>query len=687
MLVQNNNYHKLCYRLALLFVVSTLLTAGCTTIPNQSSTVSTQSSNGVPSRLSLYFNEFVYSEWTLDNIESELLRLKAEGKLREGILAQNLTETARVLLIAKYSSVSNAILTLSQEQPERALEFIQIALNLYPQNKTEVLVELWLDSQIEEEAIYATALELGLSLDDIFGATAGGKEYSLVPLINSVSITIYNRDKNESTNVQYRKISDEEWSDGLPLYWEPIQGAFSGSIVHLSADTEYEIKVVLADEALSTEVKRFTFTTKPNSPPINPELVYKISDIYTGGQLNLDQLGISGTEDGWAKIVGDGIVEIVAGPNDNYAINIGNAKYVMFENIVVKGGGLHGVYGNYAHHIWFDGCDISEWGRVPRYFKEGIGYEDEKSSHAINYDAGIALRRTGSVVVENCKIHSPNGRANHWGYGHPRGPSAMLILATHPNPEFAGQYIIRNNKFFGAPNNRYNDVIESRANGRVWGGFVRDSAIHDNYFAFANDDIVELDGGQSNVLFYNNEIEQGFCGVSAIPNMLGPSYIFNNYIHNLGDERQRHWGAIKLGGLLSRPAGIVNIFHNLVVTDANGLVPAGFAGDSTYWVHAQNNIFIHGIYREIKGYSIHDPNKFPESRFVNNLMFNTSVGYPVYNANINLEYEKPAQVNLEVANDIADGHRSYFLDLSKINELPNFTLRIDGQGLVGAIPN
>lgn len=663
-----------------MFFVIFLLAAGCTSVSHQY--------HANNSALAHHAKLVSRSDTSLQSIETKLLTLKNEGVIKEAIFRENITETSRILFGFQNASVKDTILSLSSEQPERTSEYIEIALALFPQAKTTILEELRLESQIDENAIFTAALKSGLSPDSISQFTASGQEFLLVPLINSTSITLFNKQVDDSAQVQFRKVGEEQWNNGGSLYWEPIRSALSGSIVHLSPNTEYEIQVTEINESSGTEVNTYRFATRQNTPPVDPDKVYKLSDIYNGGMLDLGTLGIEGTRDGWAKIVGDSNTKIIAGDNDDYAINVGNTQYVMFENITVEGGRLHGIYGNYAHDIWIKGCDVSRWGRSANNVREGIGYENEASKYPINYDGGIALRRTGRVVVENCKIHSPNAKANHWGYGHPKGPSAMIILATHPTQEFAGQYIIRNNHFAGTNEVRFNDVIESRANGRVWGGFVRDSAIHDNYLAYANDDIIELDGGQSNVLFYNNEVEQGYCGVSAIPNMLGPSYIFNNYIHNLGDERQKHWGAIKLGGLFSKPGGIVNIFDNLIITGANGIAPAGFAGDSTYWVHAQNNIMVHDIFRETMGYSIHDPNNYPSSKYINNFMFNTKTGYSVSNAIITVNFEFPELLNYEVVDDIVSGVSHYQLPISLPMSIPNFTHLTENQkAVIGIVPS
>ncbi|MDP5032383.1 right-handed parallel beta-helix repeat-containing protein, partial [Paraglaciecola sp.] len=499
-------------------------------------------------------------------------------------LTKEVQDTAILLKEISFSeSTSQAIIQLSKTKPDKTEKWVAIGLQLYPIDAYRIIEQLYADSTIQESALESAALTAGLDPDRLLPATASGDlEYRIVPLINSASLTVYNQTEGAETRLWFKSSDSDKWLPALSLQWEPIMGALSGSIVRLQADTAYDIKLEYLDDSDVTEERLYSFKTRPNSPPIDPEKIYYLSDIYTGGQLNLTTLGIEGSETGWALIKGDG-VEIIAGTEDESAIDIGSQSFIKFENIHVIGGKKYGVKSKNAHHIWIKGCDISQYGRVGEDMRDGVAYDTSESTTPINYDSGIYLTNTGVVTIEDCEIHDPNGKANNWGYGHPNGPNAMLLSAYHPDEEYRGQYIIRNNRFYGTAEHRFNDVIESRSNGRIWGGFVRDSAIHNNYLAYANDDIIELDGGQSNVLFYNNEIEQGYCGVSAIPNMLGPSYIFNNFIHNLGDERQKSWAAIKLGGLISAPAGLVNIFENLIVTSSNGIASAGFKSDSTFW--------------------------------------------------------------------------------------------------------
>ncbi|NVK56113.1 MAG: right-handed parallel beta-helix repeat-containing protein [Alteromonadaceae bacterium] len=631
-------------------------------------------------------NNLIRDNTELTGMEHGIEMLVKEGKLDNPLLTRNLVETARLLYLGKKTSIKDAVTLLANEQPERAATFIEIALILFSDYQVELIDSLFLDGELDENELISAVISVGMEPSRWLPATASlGDNIKVVPLINSASITIYNREDSQQAKLRFKEANSDDWQEGLPLYWEPVFGALSGSIVHLQSDTKYNVHVEIVEDGSLVEEFDYEFTTRPNSPPINPNLVFRLSDIYSGGQLNLEELNISGEADGWAKIIGDENTPVIANENDDYAINIGNSRYVMLEGVTVKGGKRHGIYSRNTHHIWIKNCDVSGWGRTPTHFKNGIGFENKESYYPINYDAGIALSRTGIVVVEGCKVHSPNGTANHWGYGHPKGPTAMLILAKLYNPQFRGQYIIRNNRFFGSNEHRFNDVIESRINGRITGGFIRDSAIHDNYFGYANDDGIELDGGQSNVLFYNNEIEQAFCGVSAVPNMLGPSYIFNNYIHNLGDERDKNWAAIKLGGLYTRPAGIVNVFNNLVVTGSNGLAQGGFSGDGTFWTHAQNNIFVHDRYSQKKGYSIHDPGRFSGSKFINNFMFNTKAGYPVYNADIS---EEPVlrTDNSDIVEKFLKTKGYYKVPLPAEHQLKNFTVVDEsGNAVVGII--
>lgn len=596
------------------------------------------------------------------------------SKKSNRFLIQNEQDTAILLKeITTSQDVTQAVIRLIESDSKMASKWVTLALRLYPIDAYRMLEQLYADSTIQSTLLESAALKAGLDPARLFPATTSSDlDHRIVPLIHSASITIYNQSEDTDTRLWFKPSGATQWTPALALQWEPIQGALSGSIVRLEPQTVYEVKLEYVENGQIIDQQQYSFQTRPNSPPIDPDKIYYLSDIYTGGQLDLTTLGIQGSEEGWALIIGDG-TEIVAAEGDNAAIDIGGQSYIKFENITVKGGRLYGIGAKQAHHLWIDGCDISEFGRAAGDMRDGVAYENVESTKAINYDSGIFLQETGVVTIENCEIHSPKGKANHWQYGHPYGPSALLLAARHSVEEYRGQYIIRNNRFYGTDAKRFNDVIESRANARSWGGFLRDSAIHNNYLAYANDDLIELDGGQSNVLFYDNELEQGYCGISAIPNMLGPSYIFNNYIHNLGDERQKAWAAIKLGGLMSAPAGVVNIFENLIVTSSNGITASRFESDYTFWVNARNNVLIHDKYWTKMGQGIYDVEQYASSEFINNLIYNSSYQAPAVQANMGSDFYHPWSYQLSQIENINSTGASFDLEVDERFIIPNFS--------------
>lgn len=541
------------------------------------------------------------------------------SKHRDSIIHLYSTDTLLLVIKNKYRD---------NEISEKLINFddtplaISTLISLFPIDAYRILTYATEKSLIDKRSLLAIAVENNLDPTIVLDATATGTENRVTPLIHSAGLVIYGQDEDSSSEVKYRKVGDNAWLPALKLAWEPIYGALSGSIVHLEPETQYEVEVIVTDYLKTKKQYFFDFKTRPNSPPIDPEKIYYLSEIYNGGQLDLEALNIYGDEHGYAKIIGDGTV--IEAPEEYLsAVNIGSQAYIMLENLTIKGGQRYGIFAKNTHNIWIKGCNISEYGRIPTVFKNGKGYSSETSGTPINYDSGIYLEKTGVSVVEECEIHNPNHNANHWGYGHPNGPNALQVYAYHPDENYRGQIIVRNNRFYGTNTHRFNDVIEGRKNFHRTGGFIRDSAIYGNYLAFANDDLIEIDGGQRNVLVYENELTQGYSGISIAPNMLGPSYLFHNYIHDLGDERGKEWTAIKAGGLLAKPAGKSFVFENYINTDRNGIAASGVNGDTTFWVELRNNVIINHLLDNKVGLGIYDKEKYPFSYFINNFIYNT----------------------------------------------------------------
>ena len=556
--------------------------------------------------------------------------------------------------------------------------------SLYPIDTAKWMKLISIHSELAENEVYESAITAGLDPSIVFKASAAGFEDTVTPLINSIGIVIYGQDETSTATVRFRADDEMRWQKGLNLSWEPVYGSFAGSIVYLNADTTYHIEVQITDPNGEQQEHVFQTKTKPNSPPIDPEKVYYLSDIYSGGQLDLEALNISGSADGYAKIIGDGQV-IEASSDDLAAVNIGAQSYVMLENLTIKGGQRYGIFAKKAHHIWIKGCNVSEFGREAVDIRDGLAYASPTTNSPINYDSGIYLERSGIAVIEECEVHSPNLGANSWQVGHPKGANALQVWAYHDSDAYRGEFIVRNNRFYGAPNHRFNDVIEGRKNFERRGGFVRNSAIYNNYLAYANDDLIEIDGGQQNVLVYGNEMEQGYAGISIAPNMLGPSYIFHNHIHNLGDETGKEWTAIKAGGLISKPAGRTFIFENVLDVDRNGIAASKVNNDTTFWITSQNNIIFTKNTGYAVGYCIFDKEKYIGSTSTNDLCFNENTIDSRYEFNTNNLTEHAESDNIAYITSLKE-NASPSLTISEEFIIPNFSSPVILQAAVKAAP-
>ena len=561
------------------------------------------------------------------------------------------------------------------------------AFVLFPLDRYALYLDLQSSELVETDALHRYADVAGIYIPEQKPGDLSGYPVVSTSLIESMNISIFGQTPDTTAQMRFRQQGQEIWKDARAPEWEPVQSVLTGPILYLEPDTTYEIEVTLNRDGDTVGTYARTVTTRPDSPPVDPDNIHYLRDIYTGGTLDLEALGIEGKPGAWAKIVGDADTPVVAEEGDRHAIAIGDNSYVYFENVTTKGARVHAVYAENAHHLWFKGCDISEWGRQPNVIKNGIAFEEE-DAQPINYDSALYFVQSGVITVEDCHVHSPTPAANSWEYGHPKGPNAFLAYGNHQDPRYKGQIILRNNRFTGAPEHRFNDVIEGRKNGETLGGFVRHSAIYNNTLAYANDDAIEIDGGQHNVLVYNNDISNTYTGISAVPSRLGPSFIFNNYIHDLGDERGKQWAAVKLGGLIAGPMGKVNIFHNFITVERNGITASRFKEDDSFWINATNNVVITEKSNNMVGYNVYDPEAFPGSLFINNVFYNLKLGEAKIEGNLTQPYVCEASFDDELAHELYHQDDRAYLPATNEFVIDNFTrYSEDGsQFLYGLLP-
>lgn len=427
-----------------------------------------------------------------------------------------------------------------------------------------------------------------------------------------VSCSLYFPYNGENTiSVSYRPYGATEWMSAYMPYVDEELGECRLSLVRLSSDTKYEVRVQM-DEKEQTTV----FTTWSDHPVV--EKTIRLSSLTHEKDGSVIIKGLHGRVDGWIRIVGD--KKIQAGKLHDAALSMKDCQYVLLENIEVSGGRLHAIKTNETvSDVRFINCNIYHWGREC-VDQDSTGHYLDVDGKMINNDAGLCIYKSHNVVLERSYIHDPNGKTNPWNsviemgqykgknyvFSHPQGPNAVYVM------ESAGGVVLRYNDLCGSQTHRYNDPVEAWRNRDVLGGFAYDADVYGNVMAFGQDDAIEMDGGQCNIRVFDNRIEQTYCGISTAPNRKGPSYIFNNVLWNMANSVGKTGNAIKNGGGEEFTRGTQYLFHNTIIHDGGGMIGVGYGkGEDREMFHAvtRNNIIYslcsdRGTAR--KGYCIND---------------------------------------------------------------------------------
>jgi len=431
--------------------------------------------------------------------------------------------------------------------------------------------------------------------------TAAGATLRVIPTYENASVYVEGEKLDPSTlRISYREKGSEDWWQGHALTASENDAVPRGSIFGLREHTRYEVRCQDAGGKLLAEAD---FETWMDNPPIAQTInLRQISS--QGGPVVIDK---SGSPDGWIRYVAGPDFIIDGGQLAAAAILIRNAHHIILEGITVRGGQRHGILLQKSHDVRIRNCDIAGFGRVGvQDLTRGGKYYMPGDSRPVNWDAGVCVDLSGNITVERSFIHDPRGRANSWFFSHPAGPNAVYVRST-------GGMVLRDNDFVAGENHRWNDAVEGYGNGDVDGGFNCDSDIYGNFFAFANDDGIELDGGQCNVRCYGNKIEGGLCGISTAANRRGPSYVFGNLVVNLSDERGCAGAAIKNGGGPTYSQGTTYFYHNTFLTFGQGIAAIGYGSDKglrgMFLGYARNNVLA------TSGPGINDPVPSPPKSY------------------------------------------------------------------------
>ncbi len=373
----------------------------------------------------------------------------------------------------------------------------------------------------------------------------------------------------DAVAVTYRK-QGGPWLEALQPPYVAEDNMLRGSIVDLEENTSYEIRITGDNDKVLAQQE---FRTWQTDVPIAKTIV--LDEATFPGRLVIRE---QGSPDGWIKYTirkGSVLKNDRKGP----LLELDRAGYVILEGLTLRGGLQQALTIKRCDHVRVVNCDIAGWGRIgrQRFDLDGKYYTDRGS--AINWDSAILIEKSAATVVERCYIHDPVSTANPWYYSHPAGPQAVGI-------DKPCSTVIRYNDFIGSDLHRWNDAVEGAGNFDVDGGFNRDADVYGNLMCFANDDALEIDGGQINVRVFQNQFEGCLCGVSIQGCMSGPSYVFRNLLVNMGDENGIGGQTIKTSTHANGLSAVSFIFNNTCYGDSSDLsIPYNLR------IVAKNNIF------------------------------------------------------------------------------------------------
>ncbi len=390
---------------------------------------------------------------------------------------------------------------------------------------------------------------------------------SIVPTYENCSIYLNRLPEEQGQAIQnrlfFRPMGQADWQEAFPLLdiWQ--ENAWRGSIMQLQENCQYEVEIRLSGATES--IVRGEFRTLNSQVPIAKTITLDPAMVAAGWTISE-----SGQPDGYVRYLCPEPIE--AQPGEAPLIVATGAEYVILEGLVVRAFGRPGAISlNNCKFIQVKNCDLSGFGRLGERRVDLDGKFYTPDQRAINYDSGIRIGGCREILVERCYIHHPASTANSWLYSHPAGPNAILVGGGNQNT------IVRYNDFIGNDRGRWNDAIECGGNGMMYGGFTRDADIYGNMFIFANDDCIEMEGGEMNIRFYYNRLEGYLSGASTGCCRLGPSYQFRNLYLRPGDENDNYGNAFK-NGHGNQGYGSIFILNNTVALQWPGGTFSGFHG-------------------------------------------------------------------------------------------------------------
>jgi hypothetical protein len=449
----------------------------------------------------------------------------------------------------------------------------------------------------------------------------------------SVCISVYSPFTSDDNGdnlatVRYRPSGSSDWievgsitvdrretvvSDGTTIA-NPFKNQWRGSIVGLSANTEYEVEVTYYDDdgVSGTNPATDTITTRRDSVPLGTGTAYYVA---TTGSDSYD-----GTEDYPFQTIQKAADKVKAG--DTVYIKAGT----YYEKVTIT---ASGTAGNYITFLPYGDGDVVIDGQSTQEYGMAIGVSGIVGTGSGTQQGGHYVRVSGleiinskyaginvggdNVYVDNCEItnfnqdddqnadHRTSGiTVNDWGaanmnirnntivrnIGTPGFDAPMGIHIRNENADEGGGHIIADNQI-ACSNRQIRDGIGGLPNFAYTGSLYRDSDIYDDYIEGVYDDAIESEGGNINVRIWGNTLKDPYTvGLGIGSTIIGPLYVFRNVVTGFGENEG---AAIKMG---HESSGTTYLYHNTVYTTYLANHPSDSAGYNGIGnVISRNNIY------------------------------------------------------------------------------------------------
>jgi len=368
---------------------------------------------------------------------------------------------------------------------------------------------------------------------------------------------------------QFRAVGSEQWRNALPLAYDTRDHEWRGSIVGLTADTEYEIRLEAGKMQGSLKAR-----TRNDQFPVG-----ETTTLPTGDSRECVTITKSGSPKGYHLVTppADGVSTIDVLNRGNCLII--EADYVIVRGIELRNAATHGLLIKAGHHdIVVEQCHISGWGRFTGPASYGnIGGDQDSAIYAEEGCGNLTLQRN---LIEN-----PRGASSDWDDGHPVGPQAISLANS------TGGNIIRYNEIGSTESHGFNDGIGGEDNYSWAGSPCRDSDIYGNKIRNCWDDAIESEGANMNVRIWGNYLDHYYNGIATACVSRGPIYIFRNVFATSRHTQHSPIGGscIKTGEHDEFGGGRRYIFHNTAL-QPNGTSSA-FSAHVAPDTFTRNNIF------------------------------------------------------------------------------------------------